>query len=97
MSIFDFMTDGMDQAMSVMAQQIQKAETMDANLRNVTAPLENGGWIGQGAEAFFNDKNQFLQHLRETREMMQYCNNAFGQMLQMVEEAMQSINTITNG
>ncbi len=97
MSIFDFMTDGMEQAVNMMAQQIQKAETMDSNLRSVTAPLEDGGWIGEGAEAFFNDKNLFLQHLKETNEMMQYCQNAFNQVLQMVNEAMQSINSITNG
>jgi len=97
MSLFDFMTDGMEQAVSIMGQQIQKAETMDSDLRNVTAPLEDGGWIGEGAEAFFNDKNLFLQHLNETREMMQYCQNSFNQMLQMVQEAMQTINGITNG
>ncbi len=97
MSLFDFMSDGVEQALNTMAQQIQRAEAVAADLRNGVAPLENGGWIGEGAEAFFEDTRAMLAHLDQTHDQMQAFTNALNQAMQMVQQAMQAINGITNG
>ncbi len=96
MSIFDFISGGVEEALNAMNQQVQRAENQAAELRNVIAPLENGGWIGEGAEAFFEDSRQMLTELDQTREQMLAFIQSLNQTMQMVQEAMQQINGITN-
>jgi len=96
MSIFDFMSDGVEEALGAMSQQIQKSESVMSSIRNVVAPLENGAWIGAGADAFFEETREFLSHLQQTRDSMEAFANALQQAMDMAEQAMQAINGITN-
>lgn len=91
MGIFDFMSEGVEEALNAVNQQIQRAENIAADLRNVIAPLEQGGWIGEGAEAFFEDSRQMLAHLDQTREHMEAFQQALNQAMQMIMEAQQQI------
>lgn len=97
MSIFDFMSEGVEEALNAMTQQIQKADEVAASLRSVITPLENGGWVGVGAEAFFEDSRLMLEHLQQTRDSMERFHGALTQAMNMALEAMQTINTITQG
>ena len=96
MSIFDFMSDGVEEALAGVAQQIQRTEQIESEIRAVVAPLEGGGWIGEGAESFFDDTRRFLSEMQATRERMEAFQTALNTTMQMVQEAMQAINGITS-
>lgn len=97
MAIFDFMSEGVEEALAGIAQQIERTETIEQEIRAVVAPLENGGWIGEGAEAFFDDTRQFIADLNQTREQMRAYQNALNQTMGMIQEATQAITGIING
>jgi uncharacterized protein YukE len=96
MSIFDFMSDGVEEALNAMNQQIQKSEGVISSIRNVVAPLEDAGWVGEGADAFFEETREFLSRAEQTRDEMQAFVGALQQSMSLAQEAMEQINGITN-
>lgn len=91
MGIFDFMSEGVEEAINNVQQQIQRAEDMMADLRNVVAPLENGGWIGEGADSFFDDHQRMQADLQQMVQHLTQFQQALTQAMQMITETQQQI------
>lgn len=47
--------DQLENVASRLASQSQQIQTMLQKVKGSMSKLENGGWIGQGADAFFNE------------------------------------------
>lgn len=49
--------DKLDDIANRFAGQAEAIQSMLQTIQNSFSPLEGGGWMGQGAEAFFNEMN----------------------------------------
>ncbi|WP_129629713.1 WXG100 family type VII secretion target [Candidatus Oscillochloris fontis] len=75
--------DQLDQIRSRFSNQVQAIEEMLREIRTAFEPLSNGGWLGRGANAFFDEMNS---------EVLPACQKLYNAM----NEASQVTNEVSN-
>ena len=62
-------------------QEAEAAQSMQQNLAGAFKPLEDGGWLGRGADAFFNEMNgEILPAVRRFIEALLKANQVTGEI-----------------
>jgi uncharacterized protein YukE len=59
--LFDFIEDGVEEAIGLVNQQHQLGERIAAEIRRGLQPIQGGAWLGQGARAFTDSTLNFLK------------------------------------
>jgi uncharacterized protein YukE len=96
MSIFDFNSEGVDQVLqSVMAQRNQ-LDDIAQYLTAVTNPIEEGAWIGEGANAFLADANQSITECRAISAQVMVFYSLLSTSSQEALDAIQQIQNTIN-
>ena len=65
-------------------QEAEAAQSMQQNLAGAFKPLEDGGWLGRGADAFFNEMNgEILPAVRRFIEALLKANQVTGEIAEL--------------
>ena len=72
------------------ANQSQAVQEMLQQVRNSMSKLEDGGWIGRGSDAFFNEMNSEVlpatERLRHALEEGAQATNRIAQIIRQAED-----------
>lgn len=80
--------DRLDQVASQFASQSQAVEQMLQNVRGSMDPLEGGGWVGRGSEAFFSEmQSEVLPANERLKEALDEASRVTKQIVQTVKQA----------
>jgi WXG100 family type VII secretion target len=70
------------------ANQSQATQDMLQRVRNSMSKLEDGGWIGRGSDAFFNEMNgEVLPATERLRQALEEGSQATNKIVQVVRQA----------
>ncbi|HFD86915.1 MAG TPA: WXG100 family type VII secretion target [Gammaproteobacteria bacterium] len=68
--------------------QSQAIQEMLQRVRNSMSKLEDGGWIGRGSDAFFNEMNgEVLPAVERLRQALEEAARATSQIAQIMRQA----------
>lgn len=80
----------LDNIASRLANQSQAIQAMLQKVKGSMSKLENGGWIGQGADAFFKEMNGVVlpasQRLQNVLQEASQVTKTIGQTMKQAEE-----------
>jgi WXG100 family type VII secretion target len=80
--------DRLEQVASQFANQSQAIGQMLQNVRGSMDPLESGGWIGRGSDAFFSEMNgEVLPASERLRDALDEASRVTRQIIQRVKQA----------
>lgn len=80
--------DQLEQVASQFANQSQAIQQMSQNIRSSMDPLEGGGWIGRGADAFLAEMQSMVIPANERLEQaLDEANRVTKQIVQIVRQA----------
>lgn len=75
---------------SRLANQSQAIQTMIQKVKGSMSKLQNGGWIGQGADAFFNEMTNVVlpasQRLQNVLQEASQVTKTIGETMKQAEE-----------
>jgi len=80
--------ESLEQLASQFANQAQAVQQMLQNVKGAMDPLEGGGWIGRGSDAFFSEMNSEV--LPATTRLQQALDEASRVTKQIVETVKQA-------
>ncbi len=82
--------DQLQDIASRFANQAQVIQEMLQNVRSHMQPLEDGGWIGRGSDAFFSEMNDEVlpatERLQKALEEASRVTNQIAQTIRQAEE-----------
>lgn len=82
--------DELDNIANQFAQQAAGVEQQTAKIMGIVQELEGGGWIGRGAQAFYNEMNDMvrpgLQRLSRALEDASRVTKEISQVIQQAEQ-----------
>lgn len=80
--------DQLEEVSSKFAQQSQVAQQLKQTLKSNMDPLENGDWIGQGSDAFFQEMNgEIMPALARLIDVLQDANAVTKEIIQKLKQA----------
>ncbi len=80
--------DRLDQVANQFAGQSQAIQQMLQNVRNSMDPLEGGGWVGRGSNAFFEEMNSDVLPANERlQQALDEASRVTKQIVQTVKQA----------
>ncbi len=80
--------DQLQDIASRFANQAQVIQEMLQNVRNRMQPLEDGGWIGRGSDAFFSEMNdEVLPATERLQKALEEAARVTNQIMQTVRQA----------
>ena len=80
--------DRLENVASQFANQSQEIQQMLQKVRGSMDPLENGGWIGRGSEAFFSEmQSEVLPATERLQQAMDEANRVTKQIVQTIRNA----------
>lgn len=87
--------DQLEQVAQGFSNQAQNTEDLIQKLQSSLDPLQDGGWIGRGSDAFFDEMGgevmPAVQRLREALEEASAVTKQIAQLMQQAEEEASSI------
>lgn len=80
-------------------QEAEAAQGMQQNLTKAFKPLEDGGWLGRGADAFFNEMNgELLPAVRRFIEALLKAGQVTGEIAELFHtEEQEAASVVRNG
>ena len=80
--------DRLEKVASQFANQSQEIQQMLQKVRGSMEPLENGGWIGRGSDAFFSEmQSEILPATERLQQAMDEANRVTNQIVQTIRHA----------
>lgn len=80
--------DRLEQLANQFANQAQAIQEMLQNVRGAMDPLEGGGWIGRGSDAFFSEmQGEVLPASQRLQQALDEANRITKQVIQTVKQA----------
>ncbi len=80
--------DQLEQVASQFANQSQAIQQMLQNVRGSMDPLEGGGWIGRGSDAFFAEmQSEVIPANERLQQALDEANRVTKQIVQVVKQA----------
>jgi len=80
--------DQLEQVASQFANQSQAIQQMLQNVRSSMDPLEGGGWIGRGSDAFFAEmQSEVIPANERLQQALDEANRVTKQIVQVVKQA----------
>jgi WXG100 family type VII secretion target len=80
--------DQLEQVASRLANQSQVVQQLMQKVRGSMSPLEDGGWIGRGSDAFFQEMNsEVLPATDRLHKVLQEASQVTKQIVQTVRQA----------
>ena len=80
--------DQLEQVASQFANQSQAIQQMLQKLRSSMDPLEGGGWIGRGSDAFFTEmQSEVIPANERLQQALDEANRVTKQIVQVVKQA----------
>ncbi|MCB8977449.1 MAG: WXG100 family type VII secretion target [Ardenticatenaceae bacterium] len=80
--------DRLEQLANQFANQSQAIQQMLQNVRGSMDPLQSGGWIGRGSDAFFSEmQSEVLPATQRLQEALDEANRVTKQIIQTVKQA----------
>ena len=80
--------DQLEQVASQFANQSQAIQQMLQNVRGSMDPLEGGGWIGRGSDAFFTEmQSEIIPANERLQQALDEANRVTKQIVQVVKQA----------
>ena len=80
--------DQLEQLANQFANQSQAIQQMLQNVRGSMDPLQSGGWIGRGSDAFFSEmQSEVLPATQRLQEALDEANRVTKQIIQTVKQA----------
>lgn len=80
--------DRLEQLANQFASQSQAIQQMLQNVRGSMDPLQSGGWIGRGSDAFFTEmQSEVLPATQRLQEALDEANRVTKQIIQTVKQA----------
>ena len=80
--------DQLDQVASQFANQSQAIQQMSQNIRSSMDPLEGGGWIGRGSDAFFAEmQSEIIPANERLEQALDEASRVTRQIVQIVKQA----------
>jgi WXG100 family type VII secretion target len=80
--------DRLEKVASQFANQSQEIQQMLQKIRGSMDPLENGGWIGRGSDAFFSEmQSEVLPATERLQQAMDEANRVTNQIVQTIRHA----------
>lgn len=80
--------DRLEQVASQFANQSQAIQQMLQNVRGSMDPLENGGWIGRGSDAFFSEmQGEVLPASERLQQALDEASRVTKYIVQTVKQA----------
>jgi WXG100 family type VII secretion target len=87
--------DQLDEVANRYANQSQAVEQLLQKVRSSMAPLEDGGWVGRGSDAFFQEMNSEVlpasQRLQDVLAEASQVTRAVAQIIQQAEDEASSL------
>lgn len=78
----------LEQLANQFASQSQAIQQMLQNVRGSMDPLQSGGWIGRGSDAFFTEmQSEVLPATQRLQEALDEANRVTKQIIQTVKQA----------
>lgn len=80
--------DRLEQVAAKFGSESQAIQQMLQNVKGSMDPLENGGWVGRGSEAFFSEMNsEVLPASERLRQALDEANSVTKRIIQVVKQA----------
>lgn len=80
--------DRLEKVASQFANQSQEIQQMLQKVRGSMEPLESGGWIGRGSDAFFSEmQSEVLPATERLQQAMDEANRVTNQIVQTIRHA----------
>ncbi len=80
--------DRLEQIANQFANQAQAIQQMKQNVRSSMDPLENGGWIGRGSDAFFSEmQGEVLPCTQRLEQALDEANRITRQIINTMKQA----------
>lgn len=80
--------DRLEKVASRFANQSQEIQQMLQKVRGSMEPLESGGWIGRGSDAFFSEmQSEVLPATERLQQAMDEANRVTNQIVQTIRQA----------
>ena len=80
--------DRLEQLANQFANQSQAIQQMLQNVRGAMDPLQGGGWIGRGSDAFFSEmQSEVLPASQRLQEALDEASRVTKQIVQTVKQA----------
>lgn len=80
--------DQLEQVANQFANQSQAIQQMAQNIRSSMDPLEGGGWIGRGSDAFFAEmQSDVIPASERLQQALDEANRVTKQIVQIVKQA----------
>jgi len=80
--------DQLDEVANRFAKQAQVAEQLKKSLQSKMEPLENGDWIGQGSDAFFEEMNSdIMPAVERLIDVLQDASAVAKEIIQKLKQA----------
>lgn len=80
--------DRLEQVAAKFGNESQAIQQMLQNVKGSMDPLENGGWVGRGSEAFFSEMNgEVLPASERLRQALDEANSVTKRIIQVVKQA----------
>lgn len=80
--------DRLEQLANQFANQSQAIQQMLQNVRGSMDPLQSGGWIGRGSDAFFSEmQSEVLPGSQRLQEALDEASRVTKQIVQTVKQA----------
>jgi WXG100 family type VII secretion target len=87
--------DQLEQVANKFAQQAQEIQQMLQKVRGSMQKLENGGWIGRGSDAFFNEMNgEVLPASLRLQQALGEANRSVKDIMQTVYQAEEEASSV---